>query len=294
MNEETINIAIVSDNKVDSLILESILGKYGYSIARLEGKQDLTNLVKDKKVQIVLLDVESWTRSDYEDLLEIRALLDTVNSNLIVLTRDTEISGYVQLIDNGADDVYIKPYSSELVASKIKALLRLQGKQIGSSGESAPKVFISYSHDNDEHKNWVLKFAGELQVSGVNVFLDIWDLGPGDSLTNFMNRAINESEKILVICTKNYYEKSSQGKGGVGYESQILSSNMLKNTDGSKCIPIIRSSNEHIPTFLSGRVYCNFESDVSFSEDIEMLLRAIHGTPRKEHLKPALGKNPFL
>ncbi|WP_019602882.1 TIR domain-containing protein [Teredinibacter turnerae] len=294
MNEETINIAIVSDNRVDSLILEAILGKIGYSIVRLEGKQELTNLMEDKTIQIVLLDVEAWERRDYEELLEIRALLDAVNSNLIVLTRDSDISSYVQLIDNGADDVYIKPYSTELIASKIKALLRLQGKQPSFYRGSAPKVFISYSHDNDEHKNWVLKFAGELQVSGVNVFLDIWDLGPGDSLTKFMNRAINESEKILVVCTKNYYEKSSQGKGGVGYESQILSSDMLKNTDGSKCIPIVRSSSEHIPIFLSGRVYCNFENDASFNEDIEMLLRAIHGTPRKEHLKPALGKNPFL
>lgn len=26
-----------------------------------------------------------------------------------------------------------------------------------------PKLFISYSHDNDEHKKWVLKLATDLR-----------------------------------------------------------------------------------------------------------------------------------
>ena len=39
-----------------------------------------------------------------------------------------------------------------------------------------PTVFISYSHDNEDHKSWVLKLASDLRSHGVNAILDQWDL----------------------------------------------------------------------------------------------------------------------
>ena len=45
-----------------------------------------------------------------------------------------------------------------------------------------PKVFISYSHDSAEHKQWVLEFATTLRNRGVDAILDQWDLKPGDDL----------------------------------------------------------------------------------------------------------------
>ena len=39
-----------------------------------------------------------------------------------------------------------------------------------------PTVFISYSHDSDEHKNWVLQLATRLRSNGVDVILDRWNL----------------------------------------------------------------------------------------------------------------------
>ena len=45
-----------------------------------------------------------------------------------------------------------------------------------------PKVFISYSHDSADHKEWVLDFATTLRNRGVDAILDQWDLKPGDDL----------------------------------------------------------------------------------------------------------------
>ena len=44
---------------------------------------------------------------------------------------------------------------------------------------SAPKVFVSYSHDSQDHKDWVLKLATRLVANGVDVILDQWDLSLG-------------------------------------------------------------------------------------------------------------------
>src|SRR5258708_6519779 len=35
-----------------------------------------------------------------------------------------------------------------------------------------PKVFLSYSHDSETHKDWVLKLATRLIANGVDVLLD--------------------------------------------------------------------------------------------------------------------------
>lgn len=38
-----------------------------------------------------------------------------------------------------------------------------------------PKVFVSYSHDNEEHKEWVLQLATRLRSNGVDIILDMME-----------------------------------------------------------------------------------------------------------------------
>jgi hypothetical protein len=49
-----------------------------------------------------------------------------------------------------------------------------------------PKVFISYSHDSQEHKKWVLDLATRLRNNGVDAIIDQWALRAGDDLPHFM------------------------------------------------------------------------------------------------------------
>ena len=66
-----------------------------------------------------------------------------------------------------------------------------------------PKVFASYSHDSDEHKEWVLKLSCKLRESGVDVILDQWDLGLDIDRILFMER-LSTTDRVLVIYTDNY------------------------------------------------------------------------------------------
>ena len=65
------------------------------------------------------------------------------------------------------------------------------------------KAFISYSWDNDSHKDWVLNLANELMKNGVDVFLDQYDLSLGMEMTHFMEKAVT-ADRILAILTPNY------------------------------------------------------------------------------------------
>ena len=54
-----------------------------------------------------------------------------------------------------------------------------------------PKVFVSYSHDNEEHKEWVLQLAIRLRSNGVDIILDRWNLKLGSDLAAFMEQGLS-------------------------------------------------------------------------------------------------------
>ena len=153
-------------------------------------------------------------------------------------------------------------------------------------------VFISYSHDNPEHKRWVLHFAGQLRSNGVDVVIDAWDLRPGDDVPKFMERGVRDSSRVLMICTEKYVAKANDGLGGVGYEAMIVTAELVRDLGTAKFIPIIRQNTEkpEVPTSVSTRRYINLSEGVDRAADMEALLRDLHSVPPE---KPPLGRSPF-
>ena len=156
-----------------------------------------------------------------------------------------------------------------------------------------PKVFISYSHDSPEHKRWVSELAARLRHNGIDAILDQWDLGLGDDVTQFMERGIVNTDRVLVICTDEYVSKANAAKGGVGYERMIVTTQLMEDLGTDKFIPIIRqaSGKEKMPKFLGVRFYADFRDDRQFDAVCEKLIRELHEMPIVE--KPPLGKSPF-
>jgi hypothetical protein len=154
-----------------------------------------------------------------------------------------------------------------------------------------PVVFISYSHDNESHKNWVLKLATRLRENGVNTILDRWNISLGGDIAAFIERGLSKSDRILCICTDIYVKKANEGKGGAGYEKQIISAEYLKNQNTKTVIPLIRNEKSMVPTFLEGRLYIDFSDEKSFEKNYEALLREILQEPSLPI--PSIGENPF-
>ena len=156
-----------------------------------------------------------------------------------------------------------------------------------------PKLFISYSHDNECLKKWVCDLATRLRCDGVNVILDQWDLNLGSNVARFMETELKSANRILVMCSEEYVRKANNGKGGAGYESQILTANLIENQNKNRVIPIIysNSSSELMPSFLTSHLYADFRQNENFERVYDTLLRDILGKP--ENPKPNLGANPF-
>lgn len=159
--------------------------------------------------------------------------------------------------------------------------------------ENAPKVFVSYSHDSQEHKEWVLDLSTRLVENGVDVILDQWDLRLGGDLPSFMESGLTQADRILAICTGAYVTKADGGQGGVGYEKMILTAQLMQDVRRNSIIPVVRHNDaeQALPTFLSSRLYIDFRDDSLFEEKYEELLREIHGERTAQ--RPPLGPNPF-
>ena len=61
-----------------------------------------------------------------------------------------------------------------------------------------PKVFISYSHDSQLHKDWILGLATRLVKNGVEVILDQWDIALGGDLPRFMESGLTAADLSLI------------------------------------------------------------------------------------------------
>jgi len=177
-----------------------------------------------------------------------------------------------------------------------KRLVRtpLHGAEQKTTGiMTAPRVFVSYSHDSQEHKLWVLELATRLRSCGVDAILDQWDLGPGGDLPHFMEQSLSSSSRILMICTERYVQKANAGVGGVGYEKMIVTADLMRQIDSTRIVPIIRQrGTSFLPTFLGAKLYIDLSSQEQFEPGFDQLLRDLLKAPL--FVKPPLGIAPHL
>jgi hypothetical protein len=154
-----------------------------------------------------------------------------------------------------------------------------------------PKVFISYSHDGDEHEKRVLALADRLGEDGIDVDLDQYVSPPPANWPLWMESAMEAADFIVVVCSKGYLDKVQRkvekGTGkGVKWES-LLSYQQIydSDSDSAKFIPVLLgdAEYEHIPTPMRGGSHYRPGDD----REYEKLLR--HLTNQPETPKPEPG-----
>lgn len=164
--------------------------------------------------------------------------------------------------------------------------------------EQQPKVFISYSWEDDAHKEWVKSFADSLLSDGIDATIDQYDLELGDRLPHFMEQSIADSDYVLVICTPTYKKKSDARKGGVGYEGHIISGELFSKGNERKFIPVIRKGNasDAIPTSLSSKLGINLTDGKHYNENYQDLITTLFGVKKKPQIgnRPSYVKNTQL
>ena len=161
--------------------------------------------------------------------------------------------------------------------------------------ESDHDVFISYAWEDDDHREWIKNLATQLRHDGVRVLLDQWEMVPGDQLPEFMAQAISQSKYVVIVCTPRYKERSKAGLGGVAYEGDIMTAEVLHNREHRKYIPVLRrgSWDEAAPTWLKGKLYIDLSGNPysadAYSDLLNTLLESREQAPVVES-RSSLGR----
>lgn len=198
----------------------------------------------------------------------------------------------------------VRPFQVEEV-EKIEELLgiRLQSQKpkvvVATKPEISksknPVVFISYSWDDEPHKEWVLNLANRLCEDGIDVILDRYYLKPGKNLPCFVEDSIQRAERIIIVFTQNYKLKADKRAGGVGYEYSIVNADLYNNqTENEKIIPVLRAGTkeESIPSFMQQFIHIDIRNDEKFENSYLDLIREIFNEPAIQ--KPNVGKKPVF
>jgi len=158
--------------------------------------------------------------------------------------------------------------------------------------QNNPKVFISYSHDLQEHMDRVLSLSLRLREDGVDCIIDQYETSPSTGWARWMIAQIQKADFVLIVCTKMYQlrfegeEEYGKGKGAKWEGALIIEELYKSEAKNDKFIPILFSSEDeaHIPIVLKGATHYKLEK----KEGYESLYR--HITHQPLILKPDMGK----
>lgn len=179
------------------------LKKKGYEVLEAESGEQALLLIKDSKIDIVLLDLMLPGINGFETCQQMRSISSSVG--IIILTARTQEKDKIEGLIQGADDYVSKPFSMAELEARILSLLRrmnsftlqrednlilsgpfhldLKNKKLSKNGEdikltpteySIIKLLINnknqmVSRDELLDKVWGIEYAGDVKVVDVNV-----------------------------------------------------------------------------------------------------------------------------
>lgn len=143
-----------------------------------------------------------------------------------------------------------------------------------------PSCFLSYSWDSQEHRDWVNALGVRLRTDGIDAHWDEFDTRLGDQLPKFMEQAIRGSDFVLVICTPKYKLRSDSRIGGVGYEGNIITAELLAFGNERKFLPVLRGSDwdSSSPSWALGKRYADLRGNPYSASEYDYLLSSLLNT----------------
>jgi DNA-binding response OmpR family regulator len=115
-------ILIVEDETPMRVALQDILKSEGHRILTATDGQAALQRAIDEKPDLVLLDIMMPVLDGFHVCAELRRLANPVP--ILMLTAKGQVDDRVKGLDSGADDYLVKPFSTEELLARVRALLR--------------------------------------------------------------------------------------------------------------------------------------------------------------------------
>nr|VFJ67642.1 MAG: SEFIR domain-containing protein [Candidatus Kentron sp. FW] len=145
-----------------------------------------------------------------------------------------------------------------------------------------PRIFISYAHDNDAHRERVLGLSERLRQDGFDTWLDQYVEGsPEEGWPRWMSNQLDKAEFVLTICTETYYRRfrghdhqTPERGRGVDWEGAIITQEIHDNHSRTrKFVPVLirTTDNRFIPEPLRKYTHYQMDSAVDYRQLCDFL-----------------------
>lgn len=114
-------VLVVDDDKKLTEIIERYLSQYEFKVFVANDGKEFENIIKDKKPDLILLDVMLPGESGFDILREVQKNFDVP---VIMLTAKGDEVDKVIGLEMGADDYITKPFSIRELIARIRTVLR--------------------------------------------------------------------------------------------------------------------------------------------------------------------------
>lgn len=144
----------------------------------------------------------------------------------------------------------------------------------------SPKVFLS--HASEDKNRFVLDFAEKLRSNGIDVWLDKWEMLPGDSLVDkIFEEGLKNAEAIIIVLSNHSVNKP--------WVKEELNAGMMKKIGkGTKIIPVV-IDNCSVPESLKSTLWEHISDTKNYQENLARIVASIFG-----HIeKPPIGQPPL-
>jgi TIR domain len=145
-----------------------------------------------------------------------------------------------------------------------------------------PPVFVS--HASEDKDRFVTEFATKLRASGINAWLDKWEIQPGDSLVDkVFEKGIRAAQIVVIILSSNSIKKP-------WVKAEVEASIVKRIEEGIRIIPIVLDGlvGDEIPTALKPILYVRIPDFQNYDAELKRIIGTIYGYSDK----PALGSAP--
>ncbi|HXT16912.1 MAG TPA: response regulator transcription factor [Gemmatimonadaceae bacterium] len=115
-------ILVVEDSPDLVALLERVLGESGYDVSSAKDGESGLSSALENEPDLLILDVGLPRRNGFEVVQELRR--KGVNAPTLMLTGRGEVADRITGLDAGADDYLTKPFDTDELVARVRALLR--------------------------------------------------------------------------------------------------------------------------------------------------------------------------
>ena len=130
-------VMIVEDEADIQELLRYALEREGYTIIQCESAEETQSVLQKKPIpDLILLDLMLPGMDGYAFCRSLRADERTAKIPVIMVTARDEDADIVAGLEVGADDYVIKPFSSQILSARVKAVLRRAAVEPGDEKDT--------------------------------------------------------------------------------------------------------------------------------------------------------------